>query len=47
MLEKFLTVPKEEFSMYRRSNADAVLPEKKPMREAFRFAKVRACTFLR
>ncbi|KAF9454738.1 Pet127-domain-containing protein [Macrolepiota fuliginosa MF-IS2] len=41
MLEKFLTVPKEEFETYKRSNVDGPLPEKKTMREAFRFAKAR------
>ncbi|EKM79419.1 hypothetical protein AGABI1DRAFT_59024 [Agaricus bisporus var. burnettii JB137-S8] len=39
LLEKFLTVPKEQFAGYLRSNTDVALPEKSTMRDAFRFSK--------
>lgn len=39
MLEKLLTLPKEQFAGYMRSDTDAPLPEKSDKREAFRFSK--------
>ncbi|KAI0059535.1 Pet127-domain-containing protein [Artomyces pyxidatus] len=39
MLEKFLTVPPEEFSRFMRASDNPILREENPLREAYRYSK--------